>query len=133
MEATLALSWSLGTNATASLLPEPHFSLHTLTAGISFPKNIFLITSADRNIRGKYKYQELQWATFEFLSDRAVDEEVDRGIEDEEKVIETHDTEVPGGLQQLGLASQNEGNNMDKQSYHWSTGGCRQSAATRVQ
>ena len=42
-------------------------------------------------------------STFKFLSNGAVDEEVDRSIEDEEEVVETHDTEIPGGFHQLGL------------------------------
>ena len=43
------------------------------------------------------------YSTFEFLPNRTVDEEVDRGVEDEKEMVETHHTKVPGRLSELGL------------------------------
>ena len=72
---------------------EPDLRLETFSSGTDFPKNIFLVTTEKKvpEVLSLYCF-----STFEFPSNGAVDEEVDRSIHHEEEMIQTHQTEIPG-------------------------------------
>lgn len=72
---------------------EPDLRLETFSGGTDVPKTISLVTTEKK---GPKVLSHYFITTFEFPSNGAVDEEVDRSIHHEEEMIQTHQTKIPG-------------------------------------